>query len=271
MTKYACSESKLTALGDAIRDKAGTTGKMTLDEMAAAVEGISTGYELPEGLTYYTAGDSIPEGTSTTDSTTPGCGGNVAAAYGPNVTNIGKLAFYGCTNLTSIDLPNATSIGDYAFKNCTALTSVDLPSAINVGNQAFYDCTNLTSVDLPKVTSIGESAFDRCGFTSIDLPSATEIGESAFESCYKILVVDLGKVKTIGRYAFKRCLKLTTLVIRQSNSVATLGTSSFYVDWPNKSALTAIYVPDALVSSYKSDDDWSSYASMIKPLSEYEG
>ena len=49
-------------------------------------------------------------------------------------TSIGSNAFYGCTNLTSVDLGESvtsitiplsvTSIGSYAFYNCTSLTYV---------------------------------------------------------------------------------------------------------------------------------------------------
>ena len=40
--------SKMTAIADAIRSKTGLTGTLTLDGMADAVNGISTGTELPE-------------------------------------------------------------------------------------------------------------------------------------------------------------------------------------------------------------------------------
>ena len=36
-------------------------------------------------------------------------------------------------------------------------------------------------------------------------------------------------------------------------------------------APTAIYVPDDSVDAYKAADKWSAYASVIHPLSEYEG
>ena len=40
-----------------------------------------------------------------------------------SVTSIGKYAFTGCTNLTSVTIPDSvTSIGDYAFDDCWSLT-----------------------------------------------------------------------------------------------------------------------------------------------------
>lgn len=50
MGKVLVSDDKLTAIGDAIRSKAGTSGAMTLDAMAAAIAAISTGAELPSGV-----------------------------------------------------------------------------------------------------------------------------------------------------------------------------------------------------------------------------
>ena len=47
------------------------------------------------------------------------------------VREIGKYAFYNCTDLTSVTLPNSRyqySIGDFAFQGCSNLTSITIPS-----------------------------------------------------------------------------------------------------------------------------------------------
>ena len=70
----------------------------------------------------------------------------------PNsVTEIGDLAFNGCTNLKLTELPDGlTKIGSDAFKRCTGITLAELPGGVTeIGQSAFYDCTGITLTALP--------------------------------------------------------------------------------------------------------------------------
>ena len=275
--RYLVQDPSLTALGDAIRDKAGTTGKMTLDEMATAVEGISTGYELAEGLNcngaiYYTTGDSVPAGKSnTTGSISPGCGSTaVAVAIAPNVTSVGINAFANCTALTYVDLPMCSDLGKrYSFQGClNGDGSRNLHMTLGLTTVTMYMFCISSGTSGLALYSIFGSTNSPCNVElSIELPSATSIGDHAFYDCSVLTSIELPSATSIGDYAFRSCSVLKTLVIRQSDSVCELGRSVFV----GCSALTAIYVPDSLVDSYKAATNWSSYASEIKPLSEYEG
>jgi hypothetical protein len=94
-----------------------------------------------------------------------------------SVTSIEYLAFYGCTNLTSVTIgTNVTSIGDWAFFNCTSLTSVRVPNSVtSIGDSAFMYCESLTGVyfqgDAP---SVGLNVFFRANNATVyDLPGTT--------------------------------------------------------------------------------------------------
>ena len=84
----------------------------------------------------------------------------------PNsVTSIGKIAFSGCSGLTSITIPNSvTTIESNAFWECTNLTSISFPNSVtSIGSGAFADCWNLATVIIGNaLKNIGDGAFIRC-------------------------------------------------------------------------------------------------------------
>ena len=138
---------------------------------------------------------------------------------GSGVTSIGRAAFYGCENLTSVIIPDSvTSIGEDAFNRCFKLPSLTIPKSVKtIGDTAFYDCESLTSLTIPEgVASIGEWTFCGCdSLKSVKIPnSVTSIGEIAFSGCKSLTSVTIPKsVTSIGRSAFNNCESLTSVVI----------------------------------------------------------
>ena len=56
-----------------------------------------------------------------------------------SVMSIGGMAFYGCSDLTSVTIPESvTSIGSSAFDGCSGLTSITIPNRVTyIGDYAF--------------------------------------------------------------------------------------------------------------------------------------
>ena len=160
------------------------------------------------------------------------------------VINIGKNAFFDCSNLSSITIPNSvTSIGDNAFYGCSGLTSVTIGNSVKtIGVAAFNGCSSLTSVTIGNsVTSIGGAAFAGCSsLTSITIPnSVTSIGQAAFKGCSSLTSITIpNSVTSIGDFAFEGCSNLTSITI--GNSVTSIGDLAF-VDC---SSLTTIIVEE---------------------------
>ncbi len=88
-------------------------------------------------------------------------------SIGIDVQEISSEAFYGCAELTSIDLRKATYIGKSAFWGCVKLSSIDFGEVTSIGELAFSNCRSLSSIDLGKVNKIENGAFFGCSLTKI--------------------------------------------------------------------------------------------------------
>lgn len=104
---------------------------------------------------------------------------------GPNVTSIGRRAFFECKQLVSVEFEEGKleTIGDGAFVHCTSLTKVDIPACVKeIGEMAFSD-TGIKSVSFKEgLKRIGKAAFATCPYLrEASIPKSVEsIGDYAF-------------------------------------------------------------------------------------------
>jgi len=175
-----------------------------------------------------------------------GPGGDVTIPDG--ATEIGYVAFYECSSLTSITIPDSvTSIGDWAFGYCSSLTSITIPDSVtSIGDGAFYDCDSLTSVTIPdSVTRINGGAFYDCdSLTNVKISSSvTRIGDDTFFSCENLTSVIIPtSVTSIGNRTFQYCRSLTSVTI--PSSVTSIG----YCAFSSCDSLTSVKIPDSVTS-----------------------
>lgn len=189
------------------------------------------------------------------------------------ITDIPEEAFYGCSNLESVDLPEGmTIIPSGAFENCTSLSGIELPSTITaLKNMAFYGCTGLTEITFPDgIESIGQYTFNNCtGLTSITIPdSCTNLGVTptmagyAFGNCTSLTTVHIGSgITDFNAGNFNNCTSLSSVYIHNETPPRLRGTSPF-------STVQNIYVPASAVETYKANTYWSSLASKIQAITE---
>ena len=140
---------KLVNIADAVREKKGITGNMTLDAIASNITSMpisnnNANFDFSESgsksdeslLSYLTTIDLSNFDTS-------------------NYTSTGAM-FRDFTSLTSLDLSNFNTsnvdIMDNMFQNCSSLTSLDLSnwntSKVTRMSEMFSGCSSLTSLDL---------------------------------------------------------------------------------------------------------------------------
>ncbi len=157
----------------------------------------------------------IPEGTTTiSDYAFYYYDKLLSVSIPASVGSVGKNAFRGCFNLSSVTFaeaeilpetePKATSdedtptqgkpslaIGERAFAGCGLLTEVVLPTHVtSVGAYAFYNCSGLTELVLGEsLASVQEFAFAGCvSLIEVTIPeNVTFVSETAFLGSYKLI------------------------------------------------------------------------------------
>ena len=136
------------------------------------------------------------------------------------ITSIGKRAFDGFKNLTSVEIPDSiTSVESGAFRGCTSLSAITLPDSVKViGSGAFSSCSSLLTITIPScVEKIGMGAFYNCtGLTNATISEGVKIiAPRAFYGCSGLTdIVVPQSVNRIGYYAFQECTSLKNATIR---------------------------------------------------------
>ena len=234
---------KLVNIADAVREKKGITGNMTLDAIASNITSIPTA---DNNAKYdFTGSGSKSSGYLAEYLTSI----DLTRLDTSNYTNMNNM-FYNYPSLTSIDLSNfntskVTSM-DSMFLFCSSLTSLDLnsfnTSKVTNMKSMFQSCSSLTSLDLSsfdtsKVTNM-QDMFGNCSsLTSLNLSNwnTSKVGtegygtsfKGMFQSCSSLESLDISSFDLSNTYSgqyysltsmFNICTHLKTLKLPKSVS-----------------------------------------------------
>ena len=260
-------DADLKVVADAIREKGGTTDELAFpDGMATAVSEIQSG-----------GGDDVVaqfvEGT-------------IPEVVDENATKIRDYGF-AYSEIKTVKLPNVTYVGNSAFRN-SALTTVELDkydghSASNIKYMFAY-CQQLQNVYIPIKTfrkSLGTSAFENCKSLREICIYCSSVADSMFNGCDLLEKVDSHKSPNVQSYSFGACFSLTAVVLRRSDGITSLlDSNAFYNCYhfhgtvnatynPNGLKDGYIYVPRALVDTYKKATNWTTLADQFRALEDY--
>lgn len=208
-----------------------------------------------------------------------------------NIEAIGYRAFGGCPLLESIDLSSIKTLGGDSFQESNVkLTHIgntleslgpfsfrgvnadgivlSMPNLSKCDANAFEGIKgSFKGIDsMGSITSIPYRCFFENGVEYVILHQGiTSIDTYAFLRCRNLRYVKgLVNLQSIGERAFDGCTSLTSLPI--NNPTPPTLSSKVFTSCDSLS----IYVPDESVEAYKTAENWSAYASKIKPLSEYQ-
>lgn len=136
--------------------------------------------------------------------------------------------------------------------------------------RACQGATKLVAVNLPLVTSLGSYAFYQCsGLETVKLPKLTTVSTQAFYGCTKLQHADCGQLSNIPAQTFNACSALTELILRKTGSICTLSNVNGVNNTLIGKGTGYVYVPAALVDSYKAASNWSTYAAQFRAIEDY--
>lgn len=173
------------------------------------------------------------------------------ASNGSQLTSIDSYAFYGCSEITDLQMPiNLVSIGDYAFAECSKLDNLWYWNGVLKNNEFQYDeesgalqyetdePINYTLSESGLLTYLGAHVFENCSSMSgLTLKGTfSTIPDYAFYGCTSLQYVDLSNLASlteIGAYAFNGAYNLkgitgsTNLTITIPSTVTKIGNNAF--------------------------------------------
>ena len=209
----------------------------------------------------------------------------------PKAKTVGGNAFQNCTSLTKLDLPKATQLNGYLVSGCSSLTELNMPNAesgrgfaiagskvehlylpefTSPGSSVFRGATSLRTVYMPKLIKLEQYIFmGDTALETVTFPKVASVATQAMESCSALTYVDLPICKSINAKGFNKCSSLETLILRRTTDVCALANVSAFTGTPIASGTGFIYVPSALVDSYKSATNWSTFASQFRAIEDY--
>lgn len=171
--------------------------------------------------------------------------------------------------ITTINDDSIETVGAYGLAYCQSLIEAILPNCTYIGDFAFVNAKTLVSVDIPKMKDIRPNVFEACSsLKNINIPEVTLLWSNSIKNCPALEKLDLPKVKTISSQVFVNDSLLATVILR-SNTVASLGNVSSFAGTPIANGTGFIYVPAALIDSYKTATNWSVFANQFRTIEDY--
>lgn len=189
-------------------------------------------------------------------------------------TNIGfytvKTVNYPLLDGTLTELKHNTQKLSFVLNNYIFLKNVDLPNIEVVPTGTFSGCSGLVSVNIPKAALINENAFENCSsLETINMQNAKTLDAFAFQGCDSLTTIDLLAPDHIGYYTFNGCSSLHTLIVRNQKKICTCAGYTTFFNTPIEKGEGYIYVPLALLDSYKAEMSWSDLANQFRAIEDY--
>lgn len=145
------------------------------------------------------------------------------------------------------------------------------PTVDSVGDAALTNSLidrSITELQDDLLTSIRQYAFQGCtALKKLVFGSVESLGSQCFRDLSALEWLELYKTVSFGSYQC-RDSNLSTLILR-GDTMCPLSTTTAFNGTPIASGTGYIYVPAALVDTYKADSYWGNFSGQIRAIEDY--
>jgi hypothetical protein len=187
-------------------------------------------------------------GTYSADEGYDGLGQVTVNVSGGTNTESEEVAALLSNTMTVLDNSLVTTLRTRVCQAATNLVTVNLPNVTSLGAYAFYQCSNLKTVTMPKLTTISTQTW---------------------YMCQKLEYADCGQLKSITAQTFASSTSLKALILRKIDSICTLSNANAVSGSGIGKGTGYVYVPSALIDTYKTATNWSTFANQFRAIEDY--
>lgn len=143
-------------------------------------------------------------------------------SFEKSIEMLNERAFYGCSNLQTVENLAVDVVGNSAFEMCSKLRKIDLSKRCKkIGNKSFAKCENLIEVLMPKVQILDDYCFCDCfSLKRVNFPNTLKsINYHSFFNCYNLEEAILPEgLESLWSGAFENCVALNKVFLPKSLS-----------------------------------------------------
>ena len=193
------------------------------------------------------------------------------------------------------DFPKVTKMWSYAFSNTQGINTLNFPILTSVEENTFSN-TNIVNLNIPNLESCYKGFISNSNVKTLSFPKLSNVrgsGNSLGQNLEKLTTLELGLTNNsyfwlvsnapnltkvtlpqfnyVSNAMFKNCSNIKTIVLSNPSNVCTLSNASYLPTQITNTADTTsyIYVPQALLTNYKTATNWATFSSKIRAIEDY--
>ena len=191
----------------------------------------------------------------------------------PKVTKMWSHAFCNTQGINTLNFPILTSVEEHTFSN-TGIVNLNIPN-LESCYKGFISNSNVKTLSFPKLSNVrgsGNSLGQNLeNLTTLELGLTNNSYFWLVSNAPDLTKVTLPQFNYVSNAMFKNCSNIKTIVLSNPSNVCTLSNASYLPTQITNTANTTsyVYVPQALLTNYKTATNWASFSSKIRAIEDY--